>query len=31
MVVALGAPVLAALARLRARFSFEVVPATGAR
>ncbi len=31
MVVALGAPVLAALARLRARFSFEVVPAAGAR
>ena len=31
MVVALGAPVLAALARLRARFSFEVVPALGAR
>ena len=27
MVVALGAPVLAALARLKARFSFEVVPA----
>ena len=28
MVVALGAPVLAALARLKARLSFEVVPAT---
>jgi hypothetical protein len=27
MVVALGAPVMAALSRLRARLTFEVVPA----